>query len=453
MQSNANTLAVTLGISAGIASSVYAHPEIPTTLEADRGDVRHVAHIYFNIASGERVVTLLGDGQSVGASGEHTASGPIWSTQESNVCSEQGFTTEFFFGFDDNSDYSYMPGITLLDFGDLATDTVVDCVEVDWVTDHIDTDSDSDGIGDGVVGLSGQWTYWDTDNGRIAQQCLRLPLISFVFTDLPGDISGTDDPYDPNNTLARYAMTVDLASSFSSSLAFEIGDSDGDLQGASFGNNDVDTDFDGVGDGVSVASPGVDRDFDGNDDADLDGDGLFDFSWTVRFGQPGTRDLDGDGVMEGDIADSYRAIGVGFGAPEGTAVEDDMGGWIWEIDQQAADAGTGSEDAFAILSALFDGGFRYSGFFWFGGIQCNGDVTGRFTPYASFYHRLFGISGPVVNMCPADLTRDGALNFFDVSAFLAAFSEEDADADFTNDGNFNFFDVSEFLAQYGAGCP
>ncbi len=55
--------------------------------------------------------------------------------------------------------------------------------------------------------------------------------------------------------------------------------------------------------------------------------------------------------------------------------------------------------------------------------------------------------------CPADLTGNGTLNFFDVSTFLSAFAAQDPIADFTNDGIFNFFDVSAFLAAFAAGCP
>lgn len=55
--------------------------------------------------------------------------------------------------------------------------------------------------------------------------------------------------------------------------------------------------------------------------------------------------------------------------------------------------------------------------------------------------------------CAADLTGDGVLNFFDVSAFLVAFNAQDPVADFTGDGLFNFFDVSAFLVAYSAGCP
>jgi len=54
--------------------------------------------------------------------------------------------------------------------------------------------------------------------------------------------------------------------------------------------------------------------------------------------------------------------------------------------------------------------------------------------------------------CPADLTGDCALNFFDVSTFLSAFSAQDPVADFNTDGSFNFFDVSAFLTEFSTGC-
>jgi hypothetical protein len=55
--------------------------------------------------------------------------------------------------------------------------------------------------------------------------------------------------------------------------------------------------------------------------------------------------------------------------------------------------------------------------------------------------------------CAADLNNDGDLNFFDVSAFLSAYSEQNPSADFDGDGMFNFFDVSSFLDAYSDGCP
>jgi hypothetical protein len=55
--------------------------------------------------------------------------------------------------------------------------------------------------------------------------------------------------------------------------------------------------------------------------------------------------------------------------------------------------------------------------------------------------------------CPADLTGDGALDFFDISAFLNAYNAMDLVADFDGNGIFNFFDVSAFLNAFNAGCP
>lgn len=59
----------------------------------------------------------------------------------------------------------------------------------------------------------------------------------------------------------------------------------------------------------------------------------------------------------------------------------------------------------------------------------------------------------LVCSCAADLTGDGVLNFFDVSAFLNAFANEDPAADFVPDGEFNFFDVGAFIGVFGEGCP
>jgi hypothetical protein len=62
---------------------------------------------------------------------------------------------------------------------------------------------------------------------------------------------------------------------------------------------------------------------------------------------------------------------------------------------------------------------------------------------------FFGVS----DGCGADLNLDGALDFFDVSAFLGFYSEERPIADFTRDGVFDFFDLSAFLGAFSQGCP
>lgn len=60
---------------------------------------------------------------------------------------------------------------------------------------------------------------------------------------------------------------------------------------------------------------------------------------------------------------------------------------------------------------------------------------------------------PAPEECRADINADGALNFFDVSAFAGLFGAQAAAADFNQDGAFNFFDFSAFLNAFNAGCP
>ncbi|MFG0244602.1 MAG: GC-type dockerin domain-anchored protein [Phycisphaerales bacterium JB052] len=77
--------------------------------------------------------------------------------------------------------------------------------------------------------------------------------------------------------------------------------------------------------------------------------------------------------------------------------------------------------------------------------------TCRIAGHAGMTGKLVIVEAPA--SCPADLTGEGELNFFDVSAFLAAFAAGDPAADFTGDGMYNFFDVSAFLGAFAAGCP
>jgi Metallo-peptidase family M12 len=57
-------------------------------------------------------------------------------------------------------------------------------------------------------------------------------------------------------------------------------------------------------------------------------------------------------------------------------------------------------------------------------------------------------------VCIADFAEPfGVLDFFDVSAFLAAFSAQEATADLNSDGMFDFFDLQVFLGAFAAGCP
>jgi hypothetical protein len=426
--------ALSLALAAGFAGTAMASS--PTTLSPTNGQVTTAAHIYFNIATGERVITVLANGDTAPAAADSHA---IWSSIVPNQCADEGFTTSYFFGVDNNTGTSSLAtDITNLDFGDIALDTVVDMVHIDWVTAHEDVDTDLDGIGDGVGGLGGTWTYWDADNGRAINASTRLALIEFTLINLPGNVFGPGQ-------LTGYTADIDLAASFSSSLTFELGDSDGDAQGAAFSHTAVE-DQNNLGTFGPIAT--LDNDFDGNPDSDLDGDGLFDWAWSVRFAQPGTRDLDGDGVIDGDFADSMQTIGVSFGAGAGTAVDNGDGTWTWDLNTTDVDAANGQEDAFAIYAPPVGGEILHAGFFWFGGLACIDD--NGYTPGAAFEHQLFG---PSDNPCPADINNDESLNFFDISAFLAAFSAQEPVADFDGNGSWNFFDISAFLTAFSAGCP
>jgi len=57
--------------------------------------------------------------------------------------------------------------------------------------------------------------------------------------------------------------------------------------------------------------------------------------------------------------------------------------------------------------------------------------------------------------CTADLAEPfGALNFFDVAAYITFYNADDPRADLAEPiGTFNFFDISAFITAYNAGCP
>jgi len=58
-----------------------------------------------------------------------------------------------------------------------------------------------------------------------------------------------------------------------------------------------------------------------------------------------------------------------------------------------------------------------------------------------------------IDLCQADYTGDGVLDFFDISAFLTLFSDNDPSADINQDAQWDFFDISAFLTLFSAGCP
>lgn len=129
---------------------------------------------------------------------------------------------------------------------------------------------------------------------------------------------------------------------------------------------------------------------------------------------------------------------AGFGVVAASAAAGPSGG-AFEISWYTIDAGG--------TSSTIGGNFELAG--TIGQPDAGAEMTGgSFSLTGGFWPGL-----STTPPCPADLTGDGILNFFDVSAFLSAFSANDPLADFTGDGVYNFFDVSAFLSAFAAGCP
>ncbi|MBX3322523.1 MAG: hypothetical protein KF757_05990 [Phycisphaeraceae bacterium] len=75
-------------------------------------------------------------------------------------------------------------------------------------------------------------------------------------------------------------------------------------------------------------------------------------------------------------------------------------------------------------------------------------VTGKSAPVEMDFASL-----EIAQPCLGDFNGDGDVNFFDVQAFLGAFSANHPSADLNNDGLYNFFDVQIFLQAFSDGCP
>ncbi len=57
-------------------------------------------------------------------------------------------------------------------------------------------------------------------------------------------------------------------------------------------------------------------------------------------------------------------------------------------------------------------------------------------------------------VCAADFDENGTINFFDIAAYLAAFTAGDPAADLAAPfGEFNFFDLAAYIQLYNTGCP
>ncbi len=139
-----------------------------------------------------------------------------------------------------------------------------------------------------------------------------------------------------------------------------------------------------------------------------------------------------------DVNEKGMVVGYAW---DGTFSGFDPRAWVW-VDGTMYDLNDLLDDRseFEILSRAT-------------GINNNGDIVGwgRLLDGSVGAFLIEGYTPP--SNCPADLNGDGSLDFFDVSAFLAAFSAQDPAADFDGNGSWDFFDVSAFLGAFSAGCP
>ena len=184
---------------------------------------------------------------------------------------------------------------------------------------------------------------------------------------------------------------------------------------------------------------------------DLDGDGAMDLILSHGVGEAiSILHGNGDGTFETPLT-----IDTGASTTQSTCLDVDQDG-----DLDIAIVQPTTTDVTLILNdgnRVYTKNHRYitiqeSDMIASGDINNDGSIDIITASSSSFEFSVMYSQGPLKD-CPADLSADGTLNFLDVSAFLAAFGNQDPAADFETDGNFNFLDVSAFLAAFGAGCP
>lgn len=442
--------ALSLALVAGIAATAAAEntpqyqnadPKLDTKLEVG-GEV----HIYFNLATGEKIVSL--DQSEVRGAADGT-SNPIWFTDDLVVpCADFGGTESGLLIVIDSpastNFTSIATGGTWSNFSEVEYDTVVDCVRFNWASTFADEESAPGAIGgDGVEGFAAIIAWWD---GYLPVapnlNSTAVPAFALFLPFLPGN--------SPNLTagVVLYTLDIDLAADLTSSAIFELGDTDSDLNGADQHN-------------AGIAGPmGPDADSDGFVDGDANENGLADVGYSFQFIQPGTidtdsADSDSDSTTGIDgVGTAPQITGVLFGYPNpGEAVFDSSDSdWDWVAGAAPAVPTADVMIVFNndplstdILLLAFNGGFGFTC-----GDPMNSDPSDD-AP-AAFFHQLnLGPGGAAA--CLPDLDGNGSLNFGDVTTFLTLYGQGDLAVDFDPNGTLNFGDVTAFLTIYAQGCP
>jgi len=471
--------ALSLALAAGIASTAMAN-ESETPMDYSdalipTSQVKIGGHYYFNIITGEKILNV--NNEAVRAAIDEGTE--IWinetgldfdgdTTPDIVPCAPQGATSGPGLALHDDPSLNYLPptfssiaiGSLAGDWGGIEADTVVDCVRIEWSSSFNDsTDTDGDTVIDPQIGFAGVWTFLDGFRGRVDANSTAAPILTFQFNRLPGNDVTADGDGDtipdgplPPGFLTIFTADIDLATTFASSVTFEIADTDSDLQGADLANLGYAAPGAEVDSGPTPGQPGVG---DGIPDFDQDQDGLADFGWVTRYIQPGTEDTDNADSdsdtstgVDGNVFN--RALTgrlIGMPSP-GTAVFNTASAaWEWQLDGPTARP---TEDVFTFYPPANPLPFNL----FFGGFSCDDTdplTPGvQFAPWSDFAIRFFG---PDAGGCAADFNGDGVASFPDVGLFLAAFAAMDPSADFNGDGSVSFPDVGLFLAAFTAGCP
>lgn len=135
----------------------------------------------------------------------------------------------------------------------------------------------------------------------------------------------------------------------------------------------------------------------------------------------------------------YRGCALGEAYRGHYLFSDTCSGRVWTLDPSNGFTSTLEMSTGAFVSSF---GEDAEGELYI--VDLNGNISRLVNP---------GANGGCDAVCQADLTGDGSLDFFDVSAFLMAYTQMNPLADFNDDGAYDFFDVSAFLMAYNQGCP
>jgi hypothetical protein len=330
----------------------------------------HAGHIYYNVATGERVV--INNEQQV------RDLTPVWIADNDDPCGLGGTIGVVSDAADASVDDVH------ISWGDIPTGSVIDCVTFDFGATIPDVDADMDGIGDGIAGYNLLTAFSSETNGF--GETTKVYLAAFTLTDLPANT-----PDVPAGFLAVYEITLDLANDF----------------------------VDGDGNPVDLTLT-----FDG---PDLDGDDLSDFGYAHQFEQPsvggaiaGRGQVAPTGNMLPDAQGLEDAVDIYDGLPTGDLDADlnSSGNYVGTFFFGGFDCATDTPFSQMEMS-LFGGGGS-------GPTPCNAADTAE--PFGELdffdvqtYLGQFSGDDLAADLAPVG-APDGVLDFFDVQVFLAAFS-------------------------------